>query len=1141
MMTESDETPPLPMEESVDSKIDRPTTDQSAEIKRILQPSEDSTSEPELTPEPELEKSAPQVPSEPEPEPTPEPEPESEKPAPQVPSEPAPTPESEPEKAAPKVAPKSEETQIIVPVVADNKTPQTPVFGKTSHSPIEIFHSIGDIHGWAPGLIAYLITNKLAVIEIDGYPLQDDNGVLDAKALEHTFPNPIKRLKMSGQPPQAGLADQPGFDDSGLNSTGHGSIKARWIADPNVALIQIGDVYDRADHSELAAEILRQLIIDAPGRVFVMVGNHEQFMLENDYDNWYFNEVRNAFTESATSPSSNSRNHFRFRPDPWDGITSDERARATFQRYVNSTWTLFLTQGAVMQKLGWLDTKMKLSPMLEAGWSGYTHSRLIKSEFEKSSEVTIPGALTALVIGDSLFHHAEPAAHRTDDGQGLVNPLPKSMKTVDSKSNNILIRMYSSGHGSLKKSPDAPLLWSRGSSTGAASGQPAAESHLEGLANSWQGLRRIIHGHTPTVGSGDFDSVTSGKSTTVSYLGESLGRQTSKGRANRIRIYNIDEGMSPVYYNGDDSVYNPQRMPTGLRLEKDEFSSLEAKSSASEHIQMNPSNSVHADTRNLWRWGAGEWRSTAKLNWDDSGMLSQSTQQVNHGKWQGFITTDSREGDEIRKQFSKNLAGTTVQRLMVGKIFTDLFRQKSSIQIQQPSKNVLGRVPLVGRLLAEDKIKEAWKETNSVVVLFKENAASGYSLILLNATNKVQDLVIRGKNGEKRHRDESKEFPANSVTLLSINHFERIFIGRNSADIDQSMAEWKDGSNTDSKIIGPVIAYFAHSMKSTNKLEIKESQKISLSPPRQEPPRSNQSGSNQGRQSNTGGHIKKDPWWKKPSQGGVNGQTNSLPSNLGQQRSSNKSVNHSEINNRSGQGQGSPPKPTPPATLESMRSPESSPTDQGRTPPKQDTSTSSRVQNRSNVLSSQQTESPKTLSSQRWENTATPDLNPTSQSSDKKVQNQENSSSRNRKNSSNRNRKNSPPPEQTTNPPEKKIYFTMQKAIFMGELVECKKFIPFEIMEKYKLKITFKSKPSQLKPNFTSTYSGTLNFIGLGASSTSGKYKFIYSHNGTSNSTLVFYPEKGFLDAGIKKIMLGKEINDNLIKTIRTLIEEMLE
>ena len=118
----------------------------------------------------------------------------------------------------------------------------------------------------------------------------------------------------------------------------------------------------------------------------------------------------------------------------------------------------------------------------------------------------------------------------------------------------------------------------------------------------------------------------------------------------------------------------------------------------------------------------------------------------------------------------------------------------------------------------------------------------------------------------------------------------------------------------------------------------------------------------------------------------------------------------------------------------------------------------------------------------------------------------------------------------------------MQKAIFMGELVECKKFIPFEIMEKYKLKITFKSKPSQLKPNFTSTYSGTLNFIGLGVSSTSGKFKFTYTHNGTSNSTLVFYPEKGFfLDAGIKKIMLGKEINDNLIKTIRTLIEEMLE
>ena len=44
----------------------------------------------------------------------------------------------------------------------------------------------------------------------------------------------------------------------------HAAINARWIADPEVAFVQVGDIFDRADHSELAAEILRQLIIDAP-------------------------------------------------------------------------------------------------------------------------------------------------------------------------------------------------------------------------------------------------------------------------------------------------------------------------------------------------------------------------------------------------------------------------------------------------------------------------------------------------------------------------------------------------------------------------------------------------------------------------------------------------------------------------------------------------------------------------------------------------------------------------------------------------------------------------------------------------------------------------------------------------------------
>ena len=129
-------------------------------------------------------------------------------------------------------------------------------------------------------------------------------------------------------------------------------------------------------------------MIDAPGRVFVLVGNHEQFMLEEDYDNWYFNEARNAFVDHESRPNRNTRNHFRFLPDRTN--TATERANAVFDRYINSTWTLFLTQGAIMEKLGWIKPEIDLKPMLDEGWSGYEHATKLKDEFGKTWTKVIP-------------------------------------------------------------------------------------------------------------------------------------------------------------------------------------------------------------------------------------------------------------------------------------------------------------------------------------------------------------------------------------------------------------------------------------------------------------------------------------------------------------------------------------------------------------------------------------------------------------------------------------------------------------------------------------------------------------------------------------------------------------------------------
>jgi len=725
---------------------------------------------------------------------------------------------------------KPEETVLIEPYEEPKKTykdPKTPKLGKITDEPIEVLHSIGDIHGWAPGLISYLIKNKLAEIEVNGSPLQDKNGNLHQENLEQVFPNPIKVLKYpSAMPPKAGLGGQPGFDDTGINHRGHESIKARWIAKPNVALVQIGDIYDRADHSELASEVLRQLMIDAPGKVFVLVGNHEQFMLEEDYDNWYFNESRNAFTDSESRPGKDTRNHFRFLPT-WDGKTIIERANATFERYINSTWTLFLTQGAIMEKLGWIKPDVDLEPMLEGGWSGYEHAKKMKKEFDVGRWGMIPGAITALVIADTLFHHAEPAAHRTDEGQGLRIPLNETMVSVNSKNNNILFRQYTPGGGNLKGSPDAPLLWSRGSSSGASSGNPTAESHLEGLTKSWPGLRRIVHGHTPTPSSGHFDSVTNGKSTTVSYLGESASRQATKGRANKIRIYNIDEGMSPPYYIGDDSIYSPTRMPTGLRIEVDEYSAIEGKSASSQLVRIDSRNSIDVDARKLWRWAPKQWRSSLEPNWASSDS-SRTYQSVTHGSWRGYLSTDKNSGESTRGLLDRNAGTTQISKLMIQKMMTKLF-SINSVKVQEPRAVVMERIPQVGKLLSNNKVKDAWNQLNVILVLLKPNVKGGFTLICINSTKTEEVFELVNFTGTKKGKGQHLSCEAKTITYVEINKCERLFVSRNGKSITQAIQEWNDGKDevleTSSS---PVIAYYSDFKKPEKKLVIKTVNEIKL-------------------------------------------------------------------------------------------------------------------------------------------------------------------------------------------------------------------------------------------------------------------------------------------------------------------------
>ncbi len=148
--------------------------------------------------------------------------------------------------------------------------------------------TLGDLHGWAPGLINYLTAHGLAKIEISGIKVYSFNSKgamsVDHKAMGLLFPD-LKEYLMGTEGmgndekiiewPHAGLLGQPGRE---VNvESHHTAVSAEWTG-KNEMFIQVGDVFDRADHSELAAEILRQLVIQAPAHVHILVGNHEEFL-----------------------------------------------------------------------------------------------------------------------------------------------------------------------------------------------------------------------------------------------------------------------------------------------------------------------------------------------------------------------------------------------------------------------------------------------------------------------------------------------------------------------------------------------------------------------------------------------------------------------------------------------------------------------------------------------------------------------------------------------------------------------------------------------------------------------------------------------------------------------------------------------
>jgi len=657
------------------------------------------------------------------------------------------------------------------------------------NSPNEV-HVLGDLHGWAPGLITYLVEHKLASIEINGV-LLGENGVLDTRSMMNVFARTSNMDSLNL--PSAGLRGRPNFDGC-VNGHGHGSIRARWTGKKSQAFIQLGDVIDRADHSELACEILRQLLIDAPCSVFVLVGNHEQFVLEDEYDNWYLNERRNAITDGRIDYKGWSKSHLRFMETI--DLDHEEMSRLVFESYKESVQLLYLTQAAVQQECLDIDHGLhqnEIEKLLSSGWAPYTEVGKISNRFETKGNY-FPGALSALVLGETLFHHAEPSQK--------ISKLVSEMNW--NKSFGWL--NYVHGGNNLQASPHSHLLWSRGASEGSSDNRPASESMLEQISLQWPGLYNIVHGHTPTVTIPEFEDVTNNESIPVSYLAESIETTPRYGRASRIRIFNIDEGMSPVYYKGSEDPEDPCRLPVGLRIAKESMrlSPLIGHDNNDEFFNIDKRKSVRTDTRKLWVWNKGTIRSNAGVEWK---KVNNSRHQVKC-QFDGvvFLVEVTNEGKEL---LSRSLSGYPLLENLLVNLLNDANFLPSHIK-RAPPKSALKHIRVDnGRPHFEHLLNlgESWKTAKALglvaIGLTPGNQKHTSNMYRMNFMKKSRGFHILNLDGTEIVESLKSESISSSVILhgeepfsVSLDLDKPIMLDK----LNQWLGETKINSRTEMKI-----------------------------------------------------------------------------------------------------------------------------------------------------------------------------------------------------------------------------------------------------------------------------------------------------------------------------------------------------
>lgn len=412
--------------------------------------------------------------------------------------------------------------------------------------------ALGDIHGWAPGLFNFLVERRISKVAICGLDWQDFSNELNFKwrPTEITYRSP------------PGLDGSPYRPNSAPTLFGEIEIIPESLLE-RPRLILLGDLIDRGDHSELVVESVRQLVHRSSGSCIVLIGNHEEMVITDSYENWELNERKYLYDQGVKNRP------FTVSHDPKVTGESDLESsfKANFKAIRASVGAFLITQHFTLlnslnrddrkrlellmrptwEKLNIKERKLQ-EKVKEGGWGLYSEGLSFLESICKvadSEPMLIPGALVSWYERGNFFLHAEPngiydinhkITNETAGLGGMKKPWNIGMHQV--RFQFAAIQGNSDGRIIISQGGEGGLLWARSKD------EESVAKGVEILQELFPDLENIIHGHTAQ------------KAVSKQIIG------TKKGK---VTIHNIDEsiGPNPRFDREIGEEYNTNIVPKG--------------------------------------------------------------------------------------------------------------------------------------------------------------------------------------------------------------------------------------------------------------------------------------------------------------------------------------------------------------------------------------------------------------------------------------------------------------------------------------------------------------------------------------------------------------------------------------------------